>query len=409
MSENREQNTELKVTMTSEETAYDVGEIINYCVVLKNKASYLLYNIELSDCLAPQLQFVNGSVMIDNVATPLQNIVNGVEIEYIEPGETIKIYFKALVLNIPSNGKIVTQLNVSYDTPIDEDEPYVSKTIQSNKNIVSVDVVNLDIQQSANKKNTILNDNITYTIVIKNNGTVSVENVVLTEVMDYGLEYVKNSFVMNETCISGIDIIDKINLGSLKPEEEVKIVFDAIVKKPGRNSLVTNKSIATFSYRMSSEGITKNKTIESNKVSVQISIPTFKQIDVDGVLCIPYPKPEIKQINEIKVHVEILDYHVIKTIKGVSAENKTLTGSELIALCKVNYIVNYVSDDCSDSIFSSCFEKKLSAGIVLPEEIKSLASIRIIPTIVEDVYYRKISCREIYSSVNLFLSANLAH
>lgn len=111
---------------------------------------------------------------------------------------------------------------------------------------------------------------------------------------------------------------------------------------------------------------------------------TFTQITVCSDLCIPGFKPDIQRVTKVSTSVYINDYKVIKTPIATSLEGQNLTGTKLIVHGTIKYVVVYIADDCTQSLYSAAFIEPFCTFVVLPNYFLSSTPIDITPYI-EDV------------------------
>lgn len=403
---NQVNSTDIEIEKLSDTSSYVVDDTVTYTVKVSNYGNIPATDFVLTDPLSPEIQFVPGSVVIDGIESPTGSVVNGISLGTIGVNQSITVTFKAKILQRPGNGIITNQSLGNYLFVVDPSLPPRQGSSSSNINEVRVEIAKLDVSKVADKKEAVLNDIITYTLTIRNTGTVAATNIIVRDFLEDGLEFVPNTFKVNGIIINGIDMNAGFNVGSLAPGQTTTIQYQAQIVKVCCDCSITNSATVTFTFRSSSTGAVKQRTEGPISVTVKTASPTFKQFDLDGLLIIPCPKPNIEEINDIKVEVEIMKYKVIKTIKGISAENRTLTGYKLVINGILRQVVDYTANDVCQSNHSAQFERKFSTFIVLPEDIDPSSNIEL-NTVVEDVYFNQINDREILTNVTLLLNANI--
>lgn len=399
-------STDIIINKETDSDSYAVDDIITYTLTISNKGNAEANNCMVRDSLPSELQFVAGSVYINGMNYPLENIINGINLGIILPNEVVTLTFQSKILKRPLDGRLTNQVCSNYLFTVDPSLPQRQGNTCSNINYIDIQVADLELAKTEDKQRVVLNEPITYTITIKNIGTVDADNVIIKDYLQPGLEFIEDSFNINGMWINGLNIKTGFNIGSLKPGQTALIRYQAKVVKLYGDCIVENKAVAEFNYRTSEKSIIKTKVIGPVSTKVQVSLPTFKQLDLDGMLIVPSPKPSIEEINDINVEIDIMSYHVIDTIKGLSVENRNLTGSKLVITGVIRHIVDYTADDKFQSNHSAYFERKFSTFIVLPEGFLSTSTIDV-GAVVEDIYYKQINEREIFTNVTLVINANV--
>lgn len=82
-------------------------------------------------------------------------------------------------------------------------------------------------------------------------------------------------------------------------------------------------------------------------------------------------KPDMKQIYDISINSDIIDFKLIKTNREVSNEGKKLLGYKLITEILLNFKITYIIDNPQENICTTTFKILKSITIILPKEIES--------------------------------------
>ncbi|MGL4798623.1 MAG: DUF3794 domain-containing protein [Cellulosilyticaceae bacterium] len=133
---------------------------------------------------------------------------------------------------------------------------------------------------------------------------------------------------------------------------------------------------------------------------------SFKQMNIDTILCLPDCKVDIESILKIASEVKIDYTRVIHTPKGKSLEGNTLTGKKIIVEGHVEQKVQYVACEEAQSIHITSFSTPFMTYIVLPADYICCGEM-IASGFVEDVTAQLESCRQIYMNMTLFVAAEI--
>lgn len=142
--------------------------------------------------------------------------------------------------------------------------------------------------------------------------------------------------------------------------------------------------------------------------------PYWTQIFIPETLIIPDLKPDIEQINSVKVEVEIIRKKVIITPTSDPIENqegKILTGRKLIIEGQLCQTVTYTAQVPKQSVHTAHFIVPFSAFIVVPVLFGSVDALNVnfrINACVEDVFIKQVCSRQIFKNVTLLLHAQPA-
>jgi Tol biopolymer transport system component len=99
-------------------------------------------------------------------------------------------------------------------------------------------------------------------------------------------------------------------------------------------------------------------------------IKLFKNFQFNKKITLPKEKPTIYKILSSIIDPEIYIIHVFPTAKGVSFEDKYLTGKKLSLLIKVKEKILYVADDENQSVHALESVSYIYQNIIVPEKIE---------------------------------------
>lgn len=394
----------LQLIKSSLVNAVAVGDTLDYTLVAKNTGNVTAENVTIYDPLAPELTYIEKSLVINGVSIPNQDIVSGINIGDLSVGETVTINFSALVNTVPATGYVENQAMANYIYIVDPAKTPIEGNTQSNRLQCDVFTADLKLIKTANTETAILNQIITYTVKITNTGNLTATNIIFRDEISTECQYVPNTFYLNDRKINGVDLTKGINVGNLDPGQSLIIKYDVILVKVCRCGVATNAAFATFRYRASASSTEKTKSVGPSIAKVITASSSFKEIGLDGILVVPYPKLDIEEVNELTANVEITNYYIINTLIGESDENRKLTGFKLIINGLLTQSLEYTANDNIQSVHSAFFERKFSSFIVLPADFQIGTEIRV-KGIVEDVYFNQLNSREVFSNVTILLDA----
>ncbi|AOR23331.1 SPOCS domain-containing protein [Clostridium taeniosporum] len=132
----------------------------------------------------------------------------------------------------------------------------------------------------------------------------------------------------------------------------------------------------------------------------------FNQINIEERFCIPNQKPDMEQITRVWVKGKVVDYEIVKTPIGTSLEGQTVTGYKILVCGDINYKVEYVALEATQSVHTAHTTIPFCAYAVLPENTNPNA--RINSTIlIEDVLSEQVDKRCIYNNITMMLLVDI--
>lgn len=134
--------------------------------------------------------------------------------------------------------------------------------------------------------------------------------------------------------------------------------------------------------------------------------PYWTQISIPENLIIPEQKPDIEQIDSVKIQAKILRKKIIVTPKSTTEnqEGKIVTGRKLIIEGELIQGVTYTADVPEQTLHTAHFIVPFSAFIVLKADTPLDKNFEI-NVCIEDVFIKNICARQIFKNVTLFLQA----
>lgn len=385
-----------------------VGDVIEYSITVINQGEMLINNVTIIDMLDSSLEFVSGSVVVGSTNLENANVLEGIDIGGLCPNGIKIITFKSKIINRPTTGKISNYAIAKfyYDPHLKTHLEIMSK--ESNIVDVTIDIADLSISKVADLKIASIGDIISYKIELLNVGTLEAKNILFKDELPNELEFSNNSLTVNGSKVNYNQNNINVYVGSIDPGDCIVIEYKAKVVNSNCSGCIINRAYANFNYSVFNCSFGE-KTIfcdESNVSEVKLGISTFKQISVDQNLCIPLVKPDIEEINDMQVEVEILECHVINTPVIKSNEGQTLSGYKLIFRGVLKEIIEYTSDTPEQSVHSAHYQIPFSSFIILPPTF-ILGSKIDIEGIVKDIYYKQIDKRCFFKNITVLINAKI--
>ncbi|MGL5822696.1 MAG: DUF7507 domain-containing protein [Sarcina sp.] len=253
---------------TANKVTTATGDIITYTISGTNTGNVDLINVIVKDVLQAGTEFVIASVIVNGIAKPLEDPATGINIGILQKNSSFTITFKVKVNNSVVD-PILNKAEILYEYTVDPKFDNVSKVIETNTVKIKVLKAKIIMQKSANTDESVVGEIIRYSILVINSGDLTVNNVIVKDVLDSNLVYANNLTINGVN--SPQDIIAGVNLGTLGIGQSKTIEFDAKVESIPANKIISNVATATFTNTVS--GTVFNNKANSNTFDVKIYNP----------------------------------------------------------------------------------------------------------------------------------------
>ncbi|MGL4772518.1 MAG: SPOCS domain-containing protein [Clostridium sp.] len=382
-----------------------VGDRITFTLLSENNGNIPINNLIIRDILKPELRFLNNTVKLDGIPIGEESVLSGVNIGELNVGESKILSFEVEVLDLPEEFEVTNISIANYQYEIPGDERLREGNAKSNKNILKVQKPSVDIYKTISNDEISLGDELTINIKVTNNGTVETKNVEITEIIPDNFKLIDGTFKIDNQVLNSITFTRGILIGDLKIGESRRVSYTLKYLKGNNNSTLNLATKANFHYKLSSGLIFKGREIVK-EIEVNTTISNFKYVNFNEVVYKSLDNPPIYDIDKVNAEVEIIEYHVIKTAKGVAYSGQILTGFKVMVQGYLNEIIEYTSNLDDKSVYSMNCKIPFSTYIVLPPSFKEGSKIDI-DYIIEDTGFKNRDINSAYTTVNFLLIAKV--
>ncbi|SDE23852.1 conserved repeat domain-containing protein [Paenibacillus sp. UNCCL117] len=230
---------------SASEAAGTVGDTIVYTLSAANTGNAAAA-LTLTDTIPGGSAFVPGSVTLNGVPLPGASPLTGIPAGTLTPGGTATVTFAVTVQTLPSPPQLTNQAFGAYTYTL-TDGRTVNRTVSSNTVVIPVSNPNVTVVKSANLAGAAVNDILTYTVVVSNNGITPVTRVNLTDIIPAGAAFVPGSVTIGGSPSPAANPETGILLGSVSPGTPVPVTFQAIVQSLPASAQLANRSAIGFS------------------------------------------------------------------------------------------------------------------------------------------------------------------
>ncbi|PES72105.1 hypothetical protein CN507_06300 [Bacillus cereus] len=229
-------------------TVAGVGDALTYTITVPNTGTGSAENVVLQDSIPNGTTFVAGSVTVGGVTQPSANPANGINLGTI-PNNTQRIVtFQVRITSFPNPNPIPNRAMVSYQFRPFVGSPPITSTSSSNTVQTTVNQATISMQKSVDLQTATLNDVLTYTVNVTNNGNVAANNVIFVDSIPAGTTFVPNSVTVNGVARPGANPSSSINLGSINASQTTVVRFQVRVTSNPLVNPIPNRASVTFNF-----------------------------------------------------------------------------------------------------------------------------------------------------------------
>ncbi|WP_419892206.1 DUF7507 domain-containing protein [Paenibacillus xylanexedens] len=258
----------MQVVKSASTTSLTVGDSFNYTIQINNTGN-IAATVTLTDPIPAGAVFSTNSVIINGVPTPGVSPETGINLGTIAAGSGATITFVATVTSLPDARQLINQAVASFSYTLPSGRT-VAGFSSSNTITIPVSLPNVTIVNSDNVEYGVVGDVIRYTSVIRNNGTVAVNNVVYVNPLPSNTPFVPGSVIVNGTSFPLSNPTAGIPIGTLAPGAEVTVTFEVTITMP-IPSQINNQSTVSFTSG-SFSGSSSSNTTQTPVIQPQISL-----------------------------------------------------------------------------------------------------------------------------------------
>ncbi|PHF55864.1 cell surface protein [Bacillus toyonensis] len=260
--------------LTSTNSA-DVSDVITYATILTNNGNIPASNVTFTDIIPAGTIFLPNTVTINGVPIANANPANGIFIGTIGANSSRTVSFQVSVPTIPSPNPITNQSSTTFQYTYDPSKPVVMQMIASNTVQTTINNATITAAKSADKQFANVNDIITYTTTLMNNGNTLTSNVIFTDVIPNGTSFIPNSVTVNGNTLPNVNPASGIAIDPINPNANTIISFQVQVNSIPNPNPIPNQSNTTYQYVVDPNLPPASANALSNVITTQINNATI--------------------------------------------------------------------------------------------------------------------------------------
>lgn len=262
----------LTATKSVDKEYATIGDTLNYTVTINNNGNANAFDLVFQDIIQSNARFVEGSVNINGVPYASYNPNTGFELDDISGYGSTIVTFSVKVFSLPEQYTIYNSANCIYKYYVNEVDTPIIRESKSNIVQTIINLGKLVVNKAVSKAYATIDDIVTYTVSIFNEGNTVAKNVNFRDVIPNGLSFIEGSVKINNISYSGFNPYYSFSIGNIISGDTVVVTFDARVISLPNPSLVSNTANITFSYRVNPNGQDIAVITDSNTVNTQINL-----------------------------------------------------------------------------------------------------------------------------------------
>ncbi|WP_145409489.1 DUF7507 domain-containing protein [Paenibacillus xylanexedens] len=258
----------IQLVKSASTTNLTVGDSFNYTIQVSNRGNIAAV-VTINDPVPAGAVFNTNSVIINGAPTPGLSPNTGINVGQIPAGGSATVTFVATVTSLPSSRQLTNQSGAVYNYTLPSGRG-ITGTSSSNTVTIPVSLPNVTVVNSDNLDYAVSGDTVIYTSVIRNNGTVAVNNVVFNNPLPANTPFVPGSVIVNGVPFPLSNPSAGIPIGTLAPGAEATVTFEVRITMPVP-SQISNQSTVSFTSGTFSGSSSSNTTV-TPVIQPQISL-----------------------------------------------------------------------------------------------------------------------------------------
>ncbi|MDA1787621.1 DUF7507 domain-containing protein, partial [Bacillus cereus group sp. BY5-1LC] len=253
----------------------DVGAVITYATILTNNGNIPASNVTFTDIIPAGTIFLPNTVTINGVPIANANPATGISIGTIGASSSRTVAFQVFVPTIPAVNPITNQSATTFQYTYDPSKPAVMQMVASNTVQTTINNASIAATKSADKQFANVNDIITYTTTLTNNGNTLASNVIFTDVIPNGTSFIPNSVTVNGNTLPNVNPASGIAIDPINPNANTTISFQVQVNSIPNPNPIPNQSNTTYQYVVDPNLPPVSTNTLSNVITIQINNATI--------------------------------------------------------------------------------------------------------------------------------------
>ncbi|WP_252234457.1 hypothetical protein [Clostridium sp. ZS1] len=263
-------DTIVSANKTVDKSIAKINDILSFTIAIQNGGNVPAQHVLFKDILDSNIQFVTDSVYVNGTQKIGYNPNTGFNLDDIAGGATTTVSFSAKIISRPNDNIIYNFATIDYDYIIETD--VITATINTNTTQTYVATGELTVTKSVDKLYATVGDNIAYTVLVKNTGSVNATNLNFKDLIPVATSFNTGTVVVDGTAEPTFNPNTGFALSDLTPNQYHTITFNIHVDSLPQSGKVENTADVTFTYKLLPSDNPVTITTTSNKVTTLINL-----------------------------------------------------------------------------------------------------------------------------------------
>ncbi|MFJ8215455.1 cell surface protein [Bacillus cereus] len=256
-------------------TIADVGQPITYTIALANPGNTSANNVVVTDILPPGTTLVPNSIFIGGALQLGADPSVGLQVGTIPAGGITTIVFQISANSLPLPNPVQNSAALQYSFIADPNLPAVVRNATSNIVSTQINTANIVATKLTSTNFADVDDVITYTTILTNNGNIAASNVTFTDIIPAGTIFIPNTVTINGVPIANANPANSIFIGTIGANSSRTVAFQISVPSIPTLNPITNQSGTTFQYTYDPSKPAVMQMVASNTVQTTINNATI--------------------------------------------------------------------------------------------------------------------------------------
>lgn len=221
-----------------------IGDQLEVTLQLTNTGN-IGAQVQITDNIPAGTSFVTGSVILNGTNIPGANPANGFSIGTLGVNTTSTVTFKLQVTSLQAPQIITNTATINYTYTLPSGRAQ-NGSLSSNTVSIPVSAPNISLVKIANTTEAALNDVITYSITVRNNGSGTVSSIILSDITPEGTSFVTGSVRINNVSVSTAVPSSGITIGPLASQTAAVVTYQLKVNSLPASGAIANRATAAF-------------------------------------------------------------------------------------------------------------------------------------------------------------------
>lgn len=233
----------IAATKSANRTQVTVGDTVTYTFNLPNTGNYPA-SLTLTDPLSPNVAYVANSLTVNGSPVPGATPQTGISVGTVAAGSSATVVFAVLLVLLPNPPNLVNQGTVTYAYTLPDSRVF-NGSVASNAVSIPASSPNVTIAKSASEPVAAVGDQITYTLTVANNGIAAVNQVIVSDPIPSGSQFVAGSVLIGGVPAPSANPASGISVGTIVASGNVVVSFlVSVVSLPASGNLSDQAAVS---------------------------------------------------------------------------------------------------------------------------------------------------------------------